>query len=715
MTKDKKSNNHKNFSNEDGIEGTVSETGITVDLREISVLGSQIYKTFPGIPDFNPDDLVGKKGLEIYSKMRTDDQIKAVLTMKKFARLTTPWEIISASQDRIDIEKANFIKDNLDLMEGTFEDCLMNILTALDFGFSISELVWKLIENGKWAGNIGLKSIKTREPFWYAFDSDEHGNLRNDGIILVGGLLVDIKDASKANRFDKNKFVIYSYNKEFSNWYGRSDLRSAYRSYWSKDILIRFHNIYMERFGMPTHVGTYPKGLNRTGRDEFKAVLDKVQSKYAITMPEGFKLDLLQASANENGFQNAIEMHNKFIARSILIPDLLGYTTSSSGGAYALGKKHFDVFLWVLKKLGRDIEESIVGEQIIKRLIDLNYQDTERYPKFQFESITEEGAVTKAQIIQMGVGAGFINPEEEWVRPYLSLPKSDPKHRLGMPFPLPGQGIPKTRKIDETPGDGSIQEEEDDETTEFRIQMMAEGSKMVETIENTFVGQFSRCIYPSCGSGKIFVYRKDEFDTNFLKCLDCRNVFAVTKENEIYKFDKVLRQWYRERMTYRPSYFSKTDGYTDGYVEKITNEIVPIISNQTETVEKQVSNAFSKDSKNTDNFNIHVEGSDMKRNLELQLVRFRTLSIAPSEMKTEDFKECERIAYEIVGEIRNRLKNEIKIIMKKEIKNRITGFGKEEDFKKLFSNMFSEMVPNIVSSAILEKTRNFIMEKKNNG
>lgn len=454
------------------------ESRLKVDFREISLTGSTIYSG-AGIVAYNPDSLVGKKGLEIYKKMLDDDQIKAVLSMKKFARLMTTWEIQPASQDAMDVEVADFVKTNLQNMVGTFEDNLLNIYTALDYGYSVTEKIWYRIEKGKYAGKIGLKELKTREPFYYGFEIDEFGNLPKYGVVYQGPTPTSLtKDAQKTltenvitssgygYKLPTDKFVIYSYNKEFSNWYGRSDLRAAYRSWWSKDLLLRFMNIYLERFGMPTHVGKFPKGTSKTDRDNLKNVLDKVQSKYAITIPEDVSIELLNAGAGGgDAFKNAIEMHNKFISRSILVPDLMGFN-EISGGAYALGKKHFDVFLWILQKLGRDTEESIVGEQIIKQLVDYNYSNVTDYPKFKFESITAEGTATRANIIQMGVTGGFINPAEEWIREYLALPKSDPSKPLGIPSPLPGmqspQNAPGGQTLDGQPADGAGLKDQED-------------------------------------------------------------------------------------------------------------------------------------------------------------------------------------------------------------------------------------------------------------
>lgn len=464
--------------------------------REISFSGTSSYKSV-GIPDYNPDDLVGKKGLEIYAKMMNDDQVKAVVTMKKFARLMSSWSIESASSDPKDKEIAEFVRINIDNLEGTFEDTLLNILTALEYGYSITEEIWYRIEKGKWIGKIGLQSLKTKQPFYYSFDSDEFGNLRPNGILYSGGINPTVLSSATpttsswlsstpysnylyGSGLPTNKFVIYTYQKEFQNWYGKSDLRAAYRSWWSKELLIRFMNIYMERFGMPTHIATYPKGTKKTDKDALKDILDKVQTKYSIVIPEDIKVSLLQAGGGgESGFSNAIEMHNRFIARSILVPDLLGFTQAMGGGSYALGKKHFDVFLWMLKKLGKDLEESVVGEQIIKRLVDLNFSGVEDYPKFRFEDITEEGTQTKAMIVAAGIQGGFINPTEDWIRAYLSLPEADPEIPLGLPQTSMGM-------IPEVPLDSGMEDELNQQLEEDGIPPESQVGQYAKSLRKKF-------------------------------------------------------------------------------------------------------------------------------------------------------------------------------------------------------------------------------------
>ena len=62
-------------------------------MGEMSHSGNDIW-SIANLPIYNPDELVGKKGLGIYRKMQLrDGQVKAIFMLKKHARLSTPWDI----------------------------------------------------------------------------------------------------------------------------------------------------------------------------------------------------------------------------------------------------------------------------------------------------------------------------------------------------------------------------------------------------------------------------------------------------------------------------------------------------------------------------------------------------------------------------------------------------------------------------------------------
>uniref|UniRef100_A0A6M3IRW7 Hint domain-containing protein n=1 Tax=viral metagenome TaxID=1070528 RepID=A0A6M3IRW7_9ZZZZ len=56
-----------------------------------------------------------------------------------------------------------------------------------------------------------------------------------------------------------------------------------------------------------------------------------------------------------------------------------------------------------------------------------------------------------------------------------------------------------------------------------------------------------RCPYETCRSEDIKLESIDEFETKEFKCNTCLNKFKMTKEKELYLFDKVKNEWSKER------------------------------------------------------------------------------------------------------------------------------------------------------------------------
>ena len=396
--------------------GKSYKTDTKPDMGELASAGFNLYGQKDIIP-YNPDTLIGRKGFYVYDQMRVDDQVKACLTLKKFATLAPNYQIIPASNDEKDKEIADFVRYSFNRVEGNIIDSLLEILTALDYGYSITEINFKTFEHGEFKGKIGLKNLKTKQPHNYRFEVDKFSNLQN--IIYSEGM--------EDSKYPLNKFLIFSYQKEFGNWYGTSDLRPAYRGYWSKDVLIKMWNIYLERFANPTVLGKY-KSNDPTSRNNLRNILDNLTAKTSIThRMDEFDIGLLESSRNATGdFQTALNFYNKTIARSILIPDRL--MAEGETGAYSQAKIHFDVFLWVIQKLRLDLEDGVMAEQLIKRLVAFNYANVQELPKFKFNPMTDEQKQALNTMFITAVEKGVIVPtleDENILREHLSFPSKE--------------------------------------------------------------------------------------------------------------------------------------------------------------------------------------------------------------------------------------------------------------------------------------------------
>ena len=374
--------------------------------KEISTNRRQFFN-LPWQRYSNPDDLVGKKGLKIYGEMQNDDAVKAALTLKKHSVLSTGWDIEPVNADALNVETAEFIKYNFVKMQGSLDDNLLEIMSALSFGFSLSELCFQQFDSGTYAGKIGLKAIKTRLPYEFGFLTDPYDNLLEDGI------------TQGSSRYPTSKFVLYSFNSEFGNLYGTSDLRAAYAPYWMKKNVWNWWAMFLDRYGIPLAEGTYPRnsGLSDQAVSDLQTTLDRLQAATSITHPDDIKLAFPTSSISAQGsqvFEKALQAAELAIARALLLPNLLGMSAQPDTGSFSHAKKHFEVFILVVEKLQRELSENVVGEQIIRRVIDLNYK-VEQYPKFIFLPFTE---TSKSDLLSLWFeaikeGAVKSRPEDE--------------------------------------------------------------------------------------------------------------------------------------------------------------------------------------------------------------------------------------------------------------------------------------------------------------
>lgn len=350
-------------------------------LPEIAINESALYKGFQFLP-FNPDQLVHRKGLSIYTKMSHDEQIKSCLALKVKAVIAPGWEIEPASSDPQDIIIKEFTEFTLEDMHGSFSKALEQILNpTLRYGFSVTEKVWKVIKGGDHAGKIGLKALKAKDPQFFWFDQDDFGNLKPDG--LVQSIIGELRP------LPVSKFIIYVHQFEFQNWFGTSDLRAAYRAWWSKENLIKFWNIHLERYGSPLTLGLY-KGSDPVQRANLENIIKNLQNTTSATYdPTDFEIKFLESVKKGTAtYKEAIEFHDQAISRAILIPGRI--KDGEDGGARAEAQVRFNTFLWIVQSLQLDLAESAIQEQLIKDIVNFNFSNVTKMPTFKFKASTNE-------------------------------------------------------------------------------------------------------------------------------------------------------------------------------------------------------------------------------------------------------------------------------------------------------------------------------------
>ncbi len=356
----------------------------------------------------------GAQGFTTYRRMQNDPQVKACLSTKKFAVLSRGWEVhpFDASPDALAV--AEFCRWTLADMRGSVLDNLFSVMDALALGVSVTEINYKVIDDGPHTGRIGIASLKAKNPEIFFFDVDSFLNLH--ALRIAGGELLP-----------PDKFLIYSYQPQYENPLGSSDLRAAYRSWMIKEQLLNWWAKYLEKFGMPTVLGKYdPKaGYSTTEQRSFLRSLMQVHNETALALPSDMEVSLLEATrTNDTGFDEAVAYMDRSIAKSIL-GETLTADSSAHGSTYGLGQVHMDVLSFYLQKLQRDLEETVMTEQLLARLVKYNYPPGTPCPTFRLGKIDDGKLQTATALIAALITGGVVSPDESWIRGYLGIPAAE--------------------------------------------------------------------------------------------------------------------------------------------------------------------------------------------------------------------------------------------------------------------------------------------------
>ena len=382
--------------------------------KEVTTVGSQLISwQLPGgkrdrFEMVSPDDLLTRRGWRIYREMMADDQVKASIWYKKVLLCARPFDMKPASDSQTDKDAAEFVQKNLE--EINFKRTLWEMLSALEYGFSAGEILMHIKDTPD-GPKLKLKDVKFRDPEWMFINVDKHGNIgqfvqKPPNPVLGDGqsqFHIEIKP---------EKMLHYAYQRQFSNHYGVSDLRAAYRAWWSKKYVTQFWNVFLERFGSPLMKMTYPLGASEQLKIKLKSIMENLSAKTDILVPEGVAIDLIEASRGGTAsYGDALTYYDVRIATAILIPALLGMGVDTKRGSDSQSRLHLRTLMKVVQYIGCELIDEI-QEKIVKPLVDANFTTTE-YPRFIFQDYGEFEAFEITDAIKELFNAGVLDLDQE--------------------------------------------------------------------------------------------------------------------------------------------------------------------------------------------------------------------------------------------------------------------------------------------------------------
>ncbi len=469
----------KEYDGKEGFE--LKKIEPTADLfKETTRANSTLYDDYNFRP-YNPDELYQKTGnYDYFDEMKEDDQIAASLHLKKLMITDSDFEIFFEGDDIPEEQQeeiTDFIMKNLNSLDKPFSSKLYDILSGIEYGFSLTEPVFA-VKPFEGKDKIWLDKMKTRAPHGFTLVQEENGDLKE--------ILQDQGGEEKSIR--PEKLIHYINQGEFDNPYGKSELnKGVYTSWWSKEQIVKFWNIFLEKFGSPTPIGKY--GANYAGKqDKLLSVLKNIQATSAIVIPEGVDISVLEKHADGGGdqFKQRIDHANMMIARKMLLPDLMGMSgEATSGGSFALGKEHFGMF-WSVVESVQSALEMLINTKIVDNLVAWNYGDFR--VKFKFKKADDEKRQKNLELFLQFINtAGIISPEHrKWFNQQIdapieeTLPEEDPNQEEDPENPddpndpdEESEGKPDGDE-EETPDKEDAPDEEEDEKEELTQKKKAE-------------------------------------------------------------------------------------------------------------------------------------------------------------------------------------------------------------------------------------------------
>ncbi|MGG1219359.1 DUF935 family protein [Priestia endophytica] len=361
-------------------------------------------------------------GIDTYRKMyKQDAQVKAGLLALRLPILAKGYvikdPIASDGWDNKinDTEKqVQFLNYVFKNMKHSFDETLDQMLSAVPFGFSVTEPVYEKIREGKWKGKIGLKKAKVLNPTTVKFKMNDYGDL----------IEVIQEIGEKKIKIPMEKVIHFTHDAEFGSPYGSSALHAVHKHWYIKDQMYKFANMSYERNGSPLLVGTV-KNKNEVGK--MRRILDSILSRTGVAISGTDDIKVLDTTKTMD-FVGYINHHNTMILRGLMIPSLMLGNEGSGSGSYALGQSHFDLFLFRLQSIQRDLEK-VINEKIIKKLIDINFGKQEVYPELQFKPLMDKDRDQLSDIFFKLVNAQIIEPNEEWIRDQMGFPQMTEEHK----------------------------------------------------------------------------------------------------------------------------------------------------------------------------------------------------------------------------------------------------------------------------------------------
>ena len=427
----------------------VSTKSFIVHTRPLGSIGTRNQSGYPDEEYLQA--LTGTARADLFDKMRrSDGTVKMCLAAVKSPIKGATWEVKKADKSEFMDEAtaesdAEFVRHVLfNDHDKTWRELLHEILTEVDFGFSVFEIVDKVVLNHQKFGSYnGIKSLAYRSA-----RTIERWNLDKETGALQSVTQYAFGDLQRLVDIPAEFLLVFSMDKEGANYEGISALRPCYGNWWRKNNYLKLNGIGIEKFAIPTPLVKVPEG--KESGEQFDALTTALEyymahEKGYLTYPSGWEIDLRTNVYDPSKVEQSIDNEDKRMVKSFMANFLeLGL---NGFGSKSLSFDLSDFFLGTLDHIAEGISETI-NKVLIPRIIQLNRGPRPAYPTLKHSGISDRAGSDLATVMKNLVDSNILSADdvlESHVRKRFDLPEQDKETKRAKM--VPGSFQPATNQL----------------------------------------------------------------------------------------------------------------------------------------------------------------------------------------------------------------------------------------------------------------------------
>lgn len=373
------------------------------------------------------------------NEMRNNPTVAAAFNVYRMLISRVKWTVEAPANATAEQKaRAKFVQQCMYDMEGSWGSFISETLTYLEYGFSISEKVFRrrLRNNGSKFndGLVGLRKLAPRSQdtiskWYFSQDGRELQAIGQSLINLENGYRYQNLTANDDGviRIERNKFLLFSADATKGNPQGRSLLKPIYLAYKRLELLQdqELLGIAKDLAGIPL-IEIPPKYMDANASAEDKAVFEmckKIVDNLAngeqrgLVFPkmadpetklEMFSVKLLERKGASINLDNVIKRYQSDLLCALSV-DVIKMG-QGEGGSFSLADSKTNMLTLALSHRLNEIAE-VLNTDLVPQLFTLNGWIDEELPKFKAGDIEEVSMEEFSKLIQRVASVGLLEKD----------------------------------------------------------------------------------------------------------------------------------------------------------------------------------------------------------------------------------------------------------------------------------------------------------------